>query len=551
MHRRKRGFHKHLAELLVVALGLLIAAPGVGAASDYVRLAIPGITSGTVTVTDTTYGTVATATYDATSGGWDAALTHPSDPLLVTVSQSVYENVYDALVVPANGTTSTSGGKTYYELSTPVTLPTQQPAGVSFSFSNVSATGASVTASVYAGSSGNPVSNAGLYLSTPTSGASLAAVGSNAVTVSGSVYGSSDAMGDVMATLTGTSGSTVTVAVYYNGSTLGSATVTLTSSGAATSSGGTTTTTSATSVGSAGGTLASSDGTFSLNVPAGVVPAGETLSLTESAVPPAGAPALPTGFQAASSYFSLALSGSTPLTQALTAQLKYTASALGSLPYQRLSAFHDGIWQFAPTSVDSTTGQASFKVSGPETVVAFVNSRKFSDIPSGYWATTYIDTLLGANVINGFPDGTFQPDGSLTRAQFTKMIVVTAGLAPSSATTTFTDVPADAWYAPYVAAAQQAGIVNGMSPTTFAPNATLTREQMAAMLARALKLTGTATLSFTDDSSIDAWATSAIQAAVKAGYLAGFPDGSFQPHGTSTRAQASKVLAIAIGNMAP
>jgi hypothetical protein len=166
----------------------------------------------------------------------------------------------------------------------------------------------------------------------------------------------------------------------------------------------------------------------------------------------------------------------------------------------------------------------------------------FSDVPASYWAYADIETLAGKGIINGFPDGTFQPDGNLTRAQFVKMLVLTLGLTPGTGSTPFTDVAPSDWFAPYVSAAVRAGIVSGLTPTTFGPNDTLTREQMAVLLARALKLTKTVTLHFTDAATIDAWATTGVEEAVAAGYVNGFPNGSFEPLADTTRAQAATVL---------
>ncbi len=84
----------------------------------------------------------------------------------------------------------------------------------------------------------------------------------------------------------------------------------------------------------------------------------------------------------------------------------------------------------------------------------------------------------------------------------------------------------------------------GVSATMFDPNATLSREQMAVLVARALKLSGTAVLRFSDDGVIAGWAQQDVEAAVAAGYLRGFRDGSFQPLATAKRAQAAKVLVV-------
>ncbi len=73
---------------------------------------------------------------------------------------------------------------------------------------------------------------------------------------------------------------------------------------------------------------------------------------------------------------------------------------------------------------------------------------------------------------------------------------------------------------------------------------------MAVLLARALKLTKTATLYFSDDAAIGAWAVKGVEEAVAAGYIDGFPNGSFQPLDTTTRAQAAKVLAMVLSKRA-
>lgn len=170
----------------------------------------------------------------------------------------------------------------------------------------------------------------------------------------------------------------------------------------------------------------------------------------------------------------------------------------------------------------------------------------FSDVPATYWAHDAIATLAAQGIVSGFPDGTFRPGDPVTRAAFVKMLDLTLNLHSSGSGTPFTDVSPTAWYAPYVAEAVAAGIVQGSGSSAFDPDGTVTREQMAVFLARGLKLTQTRPLTFTDAGSIDAWAVAGVEEAVEAGYLSGFPDGSFQPQGPTTRAQAAKVLALAL-----
>jgi hypothetical protein len=191
-------------------------------------------------------------------------------------------------------------------------------------------------------------------------------------------------------------------------------------------------------------------------------------------------------------------------------------------------------------------GADRFSYSAPASQVPPHTPQTFPDVPTSYWAYGSIEALAAKGIISGFPDGTFRPGAPVTRAQFVKMLDLTLGLEPSAAPTPFTDVTASAWYAPYVSAAVRAGIVKGTTPTTFSPDQPLTREQMAVLLARALKLTKTAALHFNDDAAIGGWALRGVEETVAAGYMIGFPNGSFQPLGTATRAQAAKVLALVL-----
>ena len=111
----------------------------------------------------------------------------------------------------------------------------------------------------------------------------------------------------------------------------------------------------------------------------------------------------------------------------------------------------------------------------------------------------------------------------------------------------FDDVQAGSWYAPYVNWAAANHIVSGTSATTFDPNATISRQDMAVMLYNYAQrydvtLNEQAVTPFTDESAIADYALSAVQALHRAGVISGMPDGSFQPQATTTREQACVVL---------
>lgn len=100
-----------------------------------------------------------------------------------------------------------------------------------------------------------------------------------------------------------------------------------------------------------------------------------------------------------------------------------------------------------------------------------------------------IEALTSRMIINGKTEKSFDPDATMTRAEFATIVVQSLGLKPK-ANNKFTDVPSSAWYATYVGTAISYGIVNGTMDTTFNPDGTITRQEAASMVARAAKLCG-------------------------------------------------------------
>jgi len=304
-------------------------------------------------------------------------------------------------------------------------------------------------------------------------------------------------------------------------------------------------------VGPDGGQLATADGLFQSSVPKGFVPSGATFGVTESGSLPAGLSALPSHTQVAGPYFTVA---GAELNGPVTVTLTYDPIALDGLAADRVSVYEvtaNGQWHFLPTALDQAADTASVSVQGPGTLVVVANTQKFSDVPALNWATPGIDRMLAAGVIGGFPDGTFRPAEPVTRAEFAKMLVLALGLGTTSGTTGFRDVGKNDWYAPYVAAALKADLIEGRSPTQFDPRGYVTREEMAVMLARALHLTSGATLTFHDAGLVGASSAQGVAAAVAAGYLEGFPDGTFRPAADATRAQVAKILSAVLTHLSP
>ena len=174
----------------------------------------------------------------------------------------------------------------------------------------------------------------------------------------------------------------------------------------------------------------------------------------------------------------------------------------------------------------------------------------FTDVPADRWSYPYIKQLYDAGVVSGTSATTFEPTANVTRAQFVTMIAGLAGADVSGyASGPFDDVQAGSWYAPYVNWAAASGIVSGTSATTFDPNATISRQDMAVMLYNYAQrydvtLNEQTVTPFTDESAIADYALPAVQALHSAGVISGMPDGSFQPYATATREQACTVLCM-------
>ncbi len=172
----------------------------------------------------------------------------------------------------------------------------------------------------------------------------------------------------------------------------------------------------------------------------------------------------------------------------------------------------------------------------------------FSDVSSGYWAAAPIEALTAKGVFNGLPGGVFQPDSTLTRAQFAAALVRAFSLPPTATAPPFSDVPAGAWYGPDVAAAVAAGVV---VPADYGanlnPNSPITRGEISQWLVAALQGKGFnpsnigQPKTFPDVSAGSPDAGSIGQAAAW-GLVSGYPDGTFHPSGDATRAEAAALL---------
>lgn len=170
----------------------------------------------------------------------------------------------------------------------------------------------------------------------------------------------------------------------------------------------------------------------------------------------------------------------------------------------------------------------------------------------GHWAKDSAMFMAERGYMNGVGGFRFAPDDSVTRAMFVTVLGRVAGVSASSyQTSPFNDVNINEWYGPYVAWAASKGIVNGYDAQTFAPNALITREQMAVILVRYMDAysvrvpASNAPVEFTDSANISDWAADAVSRTQTMGIINGIADGAgfaFRPQDTAARGQMCAVV---------
>ena len=204
---------------------------------------------------------------------------------------------------------------------------------------------------------------------------------------------------------------------------------------------------------------------------------------------------------------------------------------------------------------------------------------EFSDI-RGHWAEASINSLAERNIVNGVTDTEFMPDGVVTRAQYLKMIMEATGIKTVEYRyEECLDATASDWYAPYLQAALDAGLVPSNMITGYSADVTyevddtgkatsskviyhgafngnlpITREEMAVLTQYCYQYTRTVLTddrqevdvnianSFSDGDDISDWAKASVSQAVNNRFIEGMDDGTFKPKETATRAQAATII---------
>ncbi|TYP79750.1 S-layer homology domain-containing protein [Paenibacillus methanolicus] len=172
-----------------------------------------------------------------------------------------------------------------------------------------------------------------------------------------------------------------------------------------------------------------------------------------------------------------------------------------------------------------------------------------SDI-AGHWAEKEFAEWAASGLVNGYGEGQYKPDQTITRAEFATL-VNRAFRFTAAGSATFADLKESDFFYKEIMKAFAAGYLEGDDQGRVRPNATMTRAEAAAMLARVFSLQAGSdkAVSFKDAAALPAWSQSAVQALAGEGYIKGFPDGTFKPANLLSRAEAVVMLRELAGSV--
>ncbi|MBB3150461.1 hypothetical protein FHS16_000493 [Paenibacillus endophyticus] len=214
----------------------------------------------------------------------------------------------------------------------------------------------------------------------------------------------------------------------------------------------------------------------------------------------------------------------------------------------------DGTFQQVPTKMLFKDGKhyamANSLTNG--TFVLVSHQASFTDVAM-HWAEKAIIELGSRMVISGTGDGRYSPDREITRAEFAAIVVRGLGLKPESDTVSFLDVQHEDWYSSAVATAYSYKLINGFEDGSFNPQDKITREQAMVIIAKAMELTGLkATLNNQDSAAVllpykdavsaSSWAKEAIADNIQAGIVSGRNASTLAPKAFMTRAEVAAIV---------
>lgn len=179
--------------------------------------------------------------------------------------------------------------------------------------------------------------------------------------------------------------------------------------------------------------------------------------------------------------------------------------------------------------------------------VYVVKSSSYPFTDANGWGKSYISALYNRGIINGKSETTFEPDASITREEFVKLVVELFGLNDTSLTVDFQDVQEGSWYYSYVASAYKNGIVSGIGDNLFGTGQNIKRQDMAKIINTVLAANGIEgekadSSVLVDFDSISDYARDDVLAIFGLGIISGDDNGNFNPNQFATRQEAAKMV---------
>jgi len=208
----------------------------------------------------------------------------------------------------------------------------------------------------------------------------------------------------------------------------------------------------------------------------------------------------------------------------------------------------DAVINYITDNLGGNVGQAYANPNGDGRIR--IMDTPFQDVTTTDWFHGAVQYVLDNKIMNGTSATTFDPQGGLTRAMVATILYRLADSPEVTEPSAFTDVPADQWYTDAVAWAAENGIVTGYPDGTFNPMASISRAELATMLYRFCGVVMDVVpvgyvpgdLTYTDASSVADWALTGVAFCTENGLMNGVGNNTFAPADTSTRAQGATVM---------
>ncbi|WP_025681551.1 cadherin-like beta sandwich domain-containing protein [Paenibacillus massiliensis] len=213
----------------------------------------------------------------------------------------------------------------------------------------------------------------------------------------------------------------------------------------------------------------------------------------------------------------------------------------------------DGSVRHVPTKVTQVNGAYHAQINSLTNSAYSViyNPQTFADV-ANHWSKTEVNDMGSRMIVSGVSNNTFEPDRSITRAEFAAVVVRALGLKPGEGSNSFSDVSDSDWYADVVKTASSYSLIGGYEDGTFRPQERITRQEAMALIARAMKVTGLDSQvpagavqqlsSYTDAAQVASWAKEAAAASIHTGLVTGRGSNTIAPQQSITRAETAAIL---------